>query len=101
MRHSQKDDREERVGEDATGAHIIPFKGSSTPSASGNIDAATNARNAIIEEDRARMRQNLAAAVVLIVLLLVGGRLVMHLRTSLRVEGCLEAGYRNCSALKP
>lgn len=47
------------------------------------------------------MRQNLAAAVVLIVLLLVGGWLVMHLRMSLRVEACLEAGYRNCSMLRP
>ena len=43
------------------------------------------------------MRQNIASAAVVIVLLLLGGWCIAHLRASLRVESCLEAGYRNCS----
>ena len=49
-----------------------------------------------IEEDRLRMQQNLAAAIVLLVLLAAGLWIFHELRTSSRILACIEAGYRNC-----
>lgn len=53
------------------------------------------------EEDRLRMRQNIAAAIVLIAILVAGGWLITQLRTSVRIEMCVEAGHANCSPLQP
>src|SRR5262245_48000136 len=43
-----------------------------------------------------RMRQNIAALCFLLGLLLAGLWLFSALRTYLRIEACVEAGYRNC-----
>jgi hypothetical protein len=53
------------------------------------------------EQDRRRMRENLAAACVLVLLLVAGVWLIDHLRTSAHIEMCLEAGHRNCAPLNP
>lgn len=97
---SHKDDHEARAASDATGARIIPFRHRSNSGGPKNANEAA-ARQAILEEERVRMRQNIAVAVVLIVLMCAGGWLVMHLRESLRIEACIEAGHRSCSTLNP
>ena len=93
---SKPDSRKGHTAENTAGARIIPFRQKAAASARGSSDDA-DAQRAIIDEDRARMRQNIASAAVVIVLLLLGGWCIAHLRASLRVESCLEAGYRNCS----
>jgi hypothetical protein len=47
------------------------------------------------DEDR-RTLQNLAAAVIIVALVAAGFWLIDHLRSSARIEACLEAGHRNC-----
>ena len=45
------------------------------------------------------MQQNLAAAVVIVLLISSGFWLIDHLRTSARIAACVEAGHRNCVPL--
>jgi hypothetical protein len=49
------------------------------------------------DEERRRTRQNIAVLGLLVVLLALGLWLFAELRAYLKVEACLEAGYRNCS----
>jgi hypothetical protein len=42
------------------------------------------------------MQQNLAAAIVIVLLISSGFWLVDHLRASARIEACVEAGHHNC-----
>jgi hypothetical protein len=49
-----------------------------------------------IDQDRLRMQQNLAAAIVLVLILAAGLWLFHELRTSSHVLTCIEVGYRNC-----
>jgi hypothetical protein len=53
------------------------------------------------EDDRKRMQQNLAAAVVIVFLVVSGFWIIDHLRTSARIATCIEAGHRNCMPLDP
>jgi hypothetical protein len=48
------------------------------------------------EDDHRRSLQNLAAAVIIVALIAAGFWLIDHLRSSARIEACLEAGHRNC-----
>jgi hypothetical protein len=48
------------------------------------------------DEEHRRTRQNIAVLGLLVVLLVLGLWLFTELRAYLRVEACLEAGYRNC-----
>jgi hypothetical protein len=48
------------------------------------------------EDERRRILQNLAAAILIILLIASGFWLIDHLRTTARIEACLEAGHRNC-----
>lgn len=48
-----------------------------------------------------RMRENLAAAAIVILLITTGLWLIDHLRASARIELCVEAGRRNCIPLDP
>ena len=48
-------------------------------------------------EDRNRTRQNVAVLGILLGLLLAGLWLFSALRSYLKVEACIEAGYRNCA----
>ena len=47
-------------------------------------------------EDSRRIRQNIIVLLFLIGLLLGGLWLFSALRAYLRIEACVEAGYRNC-----
>ena len=48
------------------------------------------------EDERRRFLQNLAAAILIMLLIASGFWLIDHLRASARIEACLEAGHRNC-----
>jgi hypothetical protein len=48
------------------------------------------------EADRQRMRENLAAVVIIALLFVAGYWLIDELRASAHVTACLEAGHRNC-----
>jgi hypothetical protein len=53
------------------------------------------------EEDRRRMQQNLAAALIIVFLIASGIWLIDHLRASARIAACVEAGHHNCMPLDP
>jgi hypothetical protein len=48
------------------------------------------------EDEHRRTLQNLAATVIIVALIAAGFWLIDHLRSSTRIEACLEAGHRNC-----
>jgi hypothetical protein len=50
------------------------------------------------DEESRRTRQNVIVLCFLLGLLVVGLWLFSALRAYLRVEACVEAGYRNCDA---
>jgi len=50
-------------------------------------------------EGKRRTRQNIIVLCFLLGLLLAGLWLFSVLRSYLRVEACVEAGYRNCDAI--
>jgi len=50
------------------------------------------------DENRGRTRQNIVVLCLLLGLLLAGLWLFSTVRAYLRVEACVEAGYRNCDA---
>ncbi len=89
------------AGHTPESAQIIPFKRRAGSDATKRSSAGGSLQQSVDEEDRLLMRQNIAAAVVLIALLAAGGWLITNLRTSVRVEMCIEAGHANCSPLQP
>jgi hypothetical protein len=48
------------------------------------------------EDEHRRTLQNLAATLIIVALIAAGFWLIDHLRSSARIEACLEAGHRNC-----
>ncbi|HWB45467.1 MAG TPA: hypothetical protein VG900_08520 [Hyphomicrobiaceae bacterium] len=61
--------------------------------------ANEGSRSAEADEDRRRVQQNLGAAAVVIVLVLVGSWLMDQLQAHSRIQACLEAGHYNCLPL--
>ncbi len=53
------------------------------------------------DEDRVRMRQNLAAFVVTAAIVVLGIWLIGSLQHYSRLQACIEAGHRNCLPLDP
>jgi hypothetical protein len=51
-------------------------------------------------EDRLRMRQNLAAFLVIVAIVAAGTWLMASLHYYSRLQTCLEAGHRNCLPLQ-
>jgi hypothetical protein len=51
-------------------------------------------------EDRLRMRQNLAAFLVIVAIVAAGTWLMANLHHYSRLQTCLEAGHRNCLPLQ-
>jgi hypothetical protein len=51
-------------------------------------------------EDRLRMRQNLAAIVVIAAIVVLGAWLIDGLQYYSRLQACAEAGHRNCLPLE-
>ena len=57
-----------------------------------------NLRDDKQHDERRTARQNIAVLAVLVVLLSLGLWLFTELRAYLKIEACIEAGYRNCGA---
>jgi hypothetical protein len=53
------------------------------------------------EAERRRMRENLAAALLITFLLGMGYWLIDGLRASAHMHACMEADHRNCSPVDP
>jgi hypothetical protein len=51
-------------------------------------------------EERLRMRQNLAAFLVIVAIVTVGSWLMASLHHHSRLQACLEVGHRNCMPLQ-
>jgi hypothetical protein len=52
-------------------------------------------------QDRRRMQQNLAACLLVIVLLVTGAWIVERLKLYSHTLACLESGHRHCTVLDP
>jgi hypothetical protein len=50
------------------------------------------------DEEKRRTRQNILVLALLLLLLILGLWLFAELRAYLKIEACVEAGYRNCAA---
>jgi hypothetical protein len=66
------------------------------PALVGSIPADSRADPGDDLEDRLRMRQNLAALVVIVAIVGLGSWLIDSLRHYSRIQTCIEAGHRNC-----
>lgn len=51
------------------------------------------------QEERRRMRQNLGAVAVVVLIVAVGGWLISQLHTASRIQACFDYGHRNCMPL--
>jgi hypothetical protein len=54
-----------------------------------------------VEDDRLRMRQNVAAFLVILAIVGLGSWLMTSLHYHSRLQACIEAGHRNCLPLDP
>jgi|SRR5262245_17890702 hypothetical protein len=63
------------------------------------VRTARPAHDADDGEDRLRMRQNLAAFLVIVAIVGVGAWLMDSLHYHSRLQTCVEAGHRNCLPL--
>jgi hypothetical protein len=70
---------------------------SSVPPARNAVRSAQTADDE--REDRLRMRQNLAAFLVIVAIVAAGTWLMASLHHYSRLRTCLEAGHRNCLPL--
>jgi len=52
-------------------------------------------------QDRRRMQQNLAACLLVVVLLVTGAWIVERLKVYSHTLACLESGHRHCTVLDP
>lgn len=50
-------------------------------------------------EDRRRMRQNLGAVAVVVLIVFIGGWLINQIQTQSRIQACFDYGHRNCLPL--
>jgi len=53
----------------------------------------------VSQEERRRMRQNLGAVAVVVVIVALGGYLISQLQASSRLQACFDYGHRNCMPL--
>jgi len=79
----------------APGAKVIPFARKPKACRRG-AEIVDPMRRLEDEDEHRRSLQNLAAAVIIAALIAAGFWLIDHLRSSARIEACLEAGHRNC-----
>jgi hypothetical protein len=81
------------------GAKIIAFR-RRAPTSKARLPQIGDPLSRIEDEaDRRRMRENLAAALIIVLLLGTGYWLIEELRASAHITACLEAGHRNCAPL--
>jgi hypothetical protein len=60
------------------------------------MQPACLAHDTDVEEDRLRMRQNVAAFLAIVAIVGVGAWLMENLHYYSRLQTCVEAGHRNC-----
>lgn len=60
------------------------------------MPATARAHPADEVEDRVRMRQNIAALLVIVAIVGLGSWLIESLRHYSSIQTCIEAGHRNC-----
>ncbi len=86
---------------------VIPFKDARSrlrpvppvrppPALSSSIPAGSRPGLEDALEDRVRMRQNMAALIVTVAIVVLGTWLIDSLRYYSRIQTCIEAGHRNC-----
>jgi hypothetical protein len=63
---------------------------------SGALSQPGRSPDADADDDRLRMRQNLAAMIVITTIVVLGAWLIDSLRHYSRIQSCIEAGHRNC-----
>jgi hypothetical protein len=78
------------------GAKIIPFRPRGSVGKARLPQVRDPLRHMEDEADRQRMRENIAAAVIIALLFVTGFWLIDELRAGAHVTACLEAGHRNC-----
>ena len=81
------------------GGRILQFKRKMPGRRVTEIPIADPLRHFEDEEDRCRMQQNLAAAIVIVLIVTSGFWLIDQLRASARITACVEAGHHNCLPL--
>ena len=85
---------------DRARARLRPHRRIEPPSALGGPALTVSRAPAADEtEDRLRMRQNLAALVVIVAIVVLGTWLIESLQYYSRLQTCIEAGHRNCLPL--
>jgi hypothetical protein len=85
---------------DRARARLRPHRRIEPPSALGGPAPTVSRAPAADEtEDRLRMRQNLAALVVIVAIVVLGTWLIESLQYYSRLQTCIEAGHRNCLPL--
>jgi hypothetical protein len=89
------------AGSSGAGATILDFKQRTSVPKRPETPIIHPLRRYDEEEDRMRMRENLAAAAIVILLIASGLWLIAHLRASTRIEVCVEAEHRNCLPFGP
>jgi hypothetical protein len=91
--------RSDGVGRPGGGARILQFRRPRSPARAERAPIADPIRQLDKDEDRLRMRQNLAAAAVILFVVMSGYWLIDNLRAGARIAACVEAGHRNCMPL--
>jgi hypothetical protein len=66
------------------------------PVLSGAVPEASRSNAADDIDDRLRMKQNMAALLVIVAIVVLGTWLIDSLRHYSRLRACIEAGHRNC-----
>jgi hypothetical protein len=90
--------RRSRCAQSGDGGQVLQFKRKSS-AIKKDAPIIDPVRHFEAEEDRRRMQQNLAAALIIVFLIASGIWLIGHLRMSARIAACVEAGHRNCVPL--
>jgi hypothetical protein len=81
------------------GAKIIAFRRKGAVARAMPAQIHDPLRHTEDEAERQRMRENLAAALIIALLLGMGYWLIDELRASSHITACLEASHRNCVPL--
>ena len=95
---TEAEPRRSQRAQSGDGEQVLQFKRKSS-AIKKDAPITDPVRHFEAEEDRRRMQQNLAAALIIVFLIASGIWLIDHLRMSARIAACVEAGHRNCVPL--
>ena len=90
--------RGSRRAKSGDGGRVLEFK-RKLSAIKKDVPITDPVRHFEAEEDRRRMQQNLAAALIIVFLIASGIWLIDHLRVSARIAACVEAGHHDCMPL--